>query len=176
MMTSFVVTILGPDRPGLVEALSQTIADHQGNWMESRMAQLAGRFAGLLRVSVPAAQAEALAVALQENTAADLTVIIESSDATTTVASGYWLNLELIGQDRPGIVHDMTHVLAELKVNVEEFSSECIDASMSGETLFQAEARLRVPESLPSGRLREALEGLADQLMVDIKLDETTET
>jgi glycine cleavage system regulatory protein len=50
---SLVLTVIGADRPGLVETLAQTIAEHGASWLESRMAHLAGHFVGLLRVSVP---------------------------------------------------------------------------------------------------------------------------
>ena len=53
-MPNLVLTLIGPDRPGLVEAVAQPIAANGGNWLESRMAHLGGKFAGILRVDVPA--------------------------------------------------------------------------------------------------------------------------
>ena len=54
MRTSLVLTIIGDDRPGIVEQLAEEVLDAGANWEESRMARLAGKFAGLLRVSVEA--------------------------------------------------------------------------------------------------------------------------
>jgi len=55
---SLVLTVIGPDRPGLVESLSQAIAQQEGNWLESRMARMAGQFAGILRVNIEEERAE----------------------------------------------------------------------------------------------------------------------
>ena len=82
MDASLVLTILGPDRPGLVEAVSQTIAEHGGSWQESSMARLAGRFAGVLLVSIDEARAEALTTALRGLESAGLSVVVERSSET----------------------------------------------------------------------------------------------
>ncbi|MDH3639673.1 MAG: glycine cleavage system protein R [Gammaproteobacteria bacterium] len=173
MRTSLVLTVLGPDHPGLVEALSEIIADHQGNWMESRMAQLAGKFAGILRISVPADQEQALTEALVAHDVDGLRVMVERSQELRPGAH-HDLDLELLGHDHPGIIHDITHALVGLGINVEELNSECFDASMSGDTLFKARARLQVPLTVSTDEVREVVEGLAHQLMVDIHLDEST--
>ena len=52
MKTNLVLTVIADDKPGLVESLAQTIALNSGNWLESSMSQLAGKFAGILRISV----------------------------------------------------------------------------------------------------------------------------
>lgn len=169
MHKSLVLTVLGDDRPGLVETLSDIINRQQGNWMESRMAHLAGKFAGLLHVSVPERQYPALSQALQTELA-DLHIQIEDVSAAAAPANNT-LNLALLGQDRPGIIHDVTQVLAQLNVNVEELSSEVTEASMSGEMLFQADLELSVPDTISQDQVRDALESLADQLMVDVKFD-----
>ncbi len=173
MRKSLVLTVLGPDHPGLVDELSEIIGAFDGNWMESRMAQLAGKFAGILRISVPANREQALMQALLEHDIGGLRVMVERSEEIAQVPHRD-LDLELLGQDRPGIIHDITHTLVGLGVNVEELNTECYDASMSGETLFKARARLQVPLSVSTEELREVLEGLAHQLMVDIHLDELT--
>ena len=140
-MTSFLVlTVIGPDRPGLVEALSQVVAEHGANWLESRMAHLSGQFAGMVRVSVPGDRAEALAAALRS--LEGLRVQVETADASPD-ERGPALVVELIGQDRPGIVREVSHALAAQGVNVEELQTECSSAPMSGESLFRARARRR---------------------------------
>lgn len=168
MTASLVLTLIGPDRPGLVEALSRTVADHGANWLESRMAHLAGHFAGMVRVSVPADRADALAAALRS--LEGLKVLVETASAAPPDQAPA-ITLELLGQDRPGIVREVSHALATRGVNVEELETECESAPMSGETLFRARARLRLPPDLGVEALREALEKLADELMVDVVLD-----
>ena len=63
-MIALVLTLIGPDRPGIVDSVSEVVAAHGGNWLESRMAHLAGKFAGVLCVEVADDQAAALEDAL----------------------------------------------------------------------------------------------------------------
>jgi glycine cleavage system regulatory protein len=167
-MASYVVlTVIGEDRPGLVETLAQVVAGHGGNWLESRMSHLAGKFAGILRVSVPPQNVEALAAAL--GGLQGLRVVAEPSDAPP--ARFRPARLELTGADHAGIVRDVSATLARRGVNVEELETRCADAPMSGQALFQASARLRLPPDLSVEDLRRALEGVAQDLLVDIALE-----
>jgi glycine cleavage system regulatory protein len=172
-MTSLVLTVIGIDRPGLVEALSETIADHGANWLESRMSRLDGWFAGLLRVSIPDAHAADLARALDELGSRGLRVTVQPSGPAPSMAETRPLRLELIGQDRPGIIRQLSHVLAERRVNVDELDTNVTSAPMSGEPLFRAKASLRVPSSVPLEELHETLEKIANELMVDLSLDDS---
>ncbi|MCX7887516.1 MAG: ACT domain-containing protein [Verrucomicrobiae bacterium] len=165
------MTIIGADRPGLVGELSAVIAEHGGNWLESRMAHLGGQFAGILRVEAPAEKGEALLGALRALQARGLYVHVQrDAPVAAGAVSGRRAVIELVGQDRPGIVRQISHVLAKHNVNVEELSSECHSAPMSGETLFKAKVRVLIPETLPLARLRTALEEITADLMVDISV------
>jgi glycine cleavage system regulatory protein len=170
-MESLVVTVLGKDRPGLVELVSAVVEEHGGDWVESRMSRLAGEFAGILRVSVPAAQADGLARALEALKAGGLRVVVERGFEESD-DEGHVIVLELIGSDRPGIVHKISEALAARGVNVDELNTECDGAPWSGDTLFKAMARLRAPQSLDLDQLRESLEAIAGDLMVDITIGE----
>ncbi|MCA9170340.1 MAG: hypothetical protein KDB23_21830, partial [Planctomycetales bacterium] len=121
-MKSLVMTILGADRPGVVESLAKLVNQHGGNWLESRMAHLAGQFAGIVHVEVPPSDADKLVEALRAVNGSGLTIIVQVDDVATSAATFAPLRLEIVGNDRPGIVHEITRVLAELAVNVEEFS------------------------------------------------------
>ncbi|MBT8451801.1 MAG: glycine cleavage system protein R [Deltaproteobacteria bacterium] len=170
-MESLVVTVIGKDRPGLVESVSAAVEANGGSWVESRMSRLAGEFAGILRVSVPAAQADALSGALEALRADGLRVVVERG-VEDAVEEGHLIVLELIGSDRPGIVHKISEALAVRGVNVDELNTECEGAPWSGDTLFKAMARLRAPKGLDLDHLRESLEAIAADLMVDISIGE----
>ena len=172
MADTLVLTVIGPDRPGLVDALSSTVAAHGANWLESRMAHLSGHFAGLLRVSVPEANSTELRRALRELEGRGLRVLVEAGDAATPDPSARALALELVGLDRPGIIREVSRALAQRGVNVEELDTLCESAPMSGETLFRARARLRAPAGTPIEELRATLEKIAGELMVDLSLDD----
>jgi len=168
--TNLVLTVIGDDRPGLVGELSAAIAAHQGNWLESSMSRLAGKFAGIVRVAVPAAQAGALQAALGKLAA--LKVMAESS-AEKSVAAGRRLKLALVGHDRIGIVREVSQVLAKHAVNVEKLETHTASAPMSAEILFHCEADLAAAPDIDTRALKAELEKLSDDLMVDISLGET---
>jgi len=172
-MTDLVLTLIGPDRPGLVEAVAGVVAKHGGNWLESRMAHMAGKFAGILRIEVTDDEAAVLLAALAELDARGLKVVGEPSGETGTATTGRTLDLELVGLDRPGIVREISQLLANSGANVEELATDRSSAPMSGEMLFHAKARVRLPGDADLATLRSALERMASDLMIEIRLVET---
>lgn len=168
-MDQLVLTVLAQDKAGQVERIANCVAEHQGNWLESRMARMAGQFAGILRVEVPGANRPALIGALEHLGELGIRVLVEPSSVPSPTA---WklVTLTLTANDRPGIVRDISRALAAQGVNVEQLSTEVSPAPMSSELLFRAEAQLGVPEALGLDSLQTALEGLADELMVDLQL------
>ena len=170
-MSLLVLTVIGPDRPGLVESIAEAITAHQGNWMESRMAHLGGKFAGILRVSVPASEVESLKSHLKELCEKGLYIHTETDTAERAEEEFLSVSLELVGGDRPGIVKEISHALAGRGVNVEELNTECVAAAMTGKSLFRAVAQLRLPPDLGVDDLRHELEKVAHDLMVDIALN-----
>ena len=170
-MTSLVLTLLGPDRPGLVEAVADVIAGNGGNWLESRMAHLAGKFAGVLRAEVPPDKVDAVMQALRTLEGRGLKILAEAAGSDEAPADQKAMNLELVGLDRPGIVKEISQLLAQQGVNVEELTTDRSSAPMSGEMLFHARARVHIPASTDLARLRSGLERLANDLVVEIRLD-----
>ena len=168
-MATFILTVIGDDRPGLVSELSAPISAHGASWERSQMSRLAGKFAGIVLVSVPDDRRGALV--------ADLTALgddglhvgvqhtVEPAEAPSVL-----LQLELLGADHPGIVAEISASLAARDVSIEELSTDVRDAPMSGGTLFEARAVLKAPPATSTDALRSMLEGLADELMVDINL------
>ncbi|MGP9825760.1 glycine cleavage system protein R [Ectopseudomonas khazarica] len=168
-MDHLVLTVIAADQPGLVERLAGCVAAHGGNWLESRMARMAGQFAGIVRVDVPGEAHGALIRELEALSAQGIRVQLAASGSEP---GGRFtsIRLELVGNDRPGIVRDITRVLAEQGVNLENLLTEVAPAPMSGELLFTAEAMLAVPDSLELEQLQTRLETLADDLMVELNL------
>lgn len=171
MQIHLVLTVIGRDRPGLVSAVSETIAAGGGNWLDARMASLSGQFAGMLLVAIAPEKADALVKSMRQLETEGLRLIIERSDEQTAVA-GRSLRLELVGLDRPGIIRDISHVLASQNVNIAELESERVSGSFSGESMFKAKARLTLPDGLLVEELRRSLEALAHELMVDLALED----
>src|SRR5579885_3274069 len=105
-MTDLVLTLLGPDRPGLVELVAKVIAEHGGNWLESRMAHLAGKFAGVLRAELPDDRTRAAIDALARLEGRGLKVIAELAPGAAP-SDRRAMDLEVVGLDRPGIVREV---------------------------------------------------------------------
>ena len=135
-MASLILTVVGPDRPGLVRVLSEAVAAHGGSWLESRMARLAGQFAGIVLVDAP----ESLLGDLRALEGQGLRIVVQSGEpaaAASAAPAEPRLALEVVGNDRPGIVRDVTRVLAESGINIEELTTGVASASFSGDTLFR---------------------------------------
>lgn len=174
MQIPLVMTVIGQDRPGLVDLVAGLVAEHGGNWLESRMCRLGGEFAGLLRVHVPRERVSTLEQALAGLAAQGLTVVVraDADSEATAPAGARSAVIEIVGQDRPGIVRQISRALAAQGVNVEELRTECVSAAMSGETLFQARVQLHVPVTCVVNDLRRELETIASDLFVDIRFEE----
>ena len=168
--TSLIVTAIGADRPGIVSMLSDRAQGFGANWAGSRMANLAGQFAGMVHFEVPAPNAEPLAQALRGLEASGLRVVIAKVETPPAPAGRRMVRLELAGLDRPGIVRDLSRRLAEQGVSIDDLHTEIVGASSSGEHLFKVKALLVVPESLSNETLRRSLDALANELMLDIGL------
>ena len=170
MLSTLVMTVISPDRPGLVELVTAHVVEHGGNWLESRMCRLGGQFAGIVRVEVPAEKCDALIASLAKLEKDGLNISARKEPGATASSRGTVATIELVGQDRPGILHQISRVLAQNGVNVEELSSDRVDAPMDGSMLFQARATVLLPAGVSIGQLRSALEKIASDLMVDVNI------
>lgn len=164
------MTIIAPDRTGLVESIARAVAESGGNWLESRLCRLGGEFAGILRMEIPADKKSQLLATIEK--IPGLTVTVRADEANISAKNLRQTKLELIGHDRPGIVRDISAALARAGVNVEEFSSEIVSAPMSGEDLFKASARLQLPEKCDVAALKRDLEKIAADLLVDVSFSD----
>ena len=170
LRTSVVFTFIGEDKPGLIETISEVVASHEGNWLDSRMSQLAGKFAGIIQVGVDDIQVADLTAALKALESTALSVLIEESDTESAGEPTKILQLHLLGLDRPGIVHEVSQALASQAINVAEMSTNVTTAAMTGELLFNAEASIEVPQSVDLDLLEEQLARIGNELAVDIDL------
>jgi glycine cleavage system regulatory protein len=169
MTTNLVLTVIADDKPGLVESLAQTIASNSGNWLESSMSRLAGKFAGILRVSVADGQVDKLIDELN-GLSSEIKLVIEKASGGIEDHPAQMVELSLVGNDRPGIIKEISAAVSALGVNVGRLNTECVSAPMSSDALFKARATLEVPEGLALEVLQDKLEKLADDLIVEIEV------
>lgn len=171
-MATFVLTVLGDDRPGLVDALAAAVSGHGGNWERSQMARLGGKFAGIVEVTVPDTGADELRTALESlDHRHGLRVRVDGGGVEPPVGGTRFV-LDLVGTDRPGLVHSVTSALVEVGASIEELVTATSSAPMSGGPLFEARAAVVLPAAVDIADVRARLEALADRLMVDLAIDD----
>jgi methionyl-tRNA formyltransferase len=170
--TSLVVSIVGPDRHGIVSMLADRAQRYGANWAASRMTRLASEFAGTVHFEVPRENADALVKTLRELESSGLQVVIGRSDGANMPDTVRVVELELVGSDRRGIVSSLTKILAERGISIESIHTEIIRSGLSGNQTFKIEAHLLVPIALSIEKLRLELGSLASEMMLDIGLGE----
>ncbi|GAB4245946.1 MAG: glycine cleavage system protein R [Acidobacteriota bacterium] len=171
VLRSVVLVVLAPDRPGLIERLSGAVVAAGGNWLGSHFASLGGYFGGIAHVTVPVTRLPELASAVDALRKEGLQILWSEGAPQAPVAPPTFLNLRVVGQDRPGIVNRISQTLARRQVNIQELETRYSTAPMAGHELFEARMRLEVPAGLDLDELRRELEGIANDLMVDLSLD-----
>ena len=169
MKAKVILSAVASDRPGLTQALAEAVFDAGGNWLESHLSRLGGKYVGSVLVELESDALPALEQATKAVDATGLTVSIVPAGEEPT-AAGTALAFELVGQDRPGIVREVTTVLAGLGVNIEDFATATQNSSWSGEPLFRATARLTIPAGISSDDVRAALEAISGEIMVDFSI------
>ena len=164
-MQPLIISIMGKDKPGLVDSLAKCVYRHNANWLGSSFAHMAGQFTGFVEVHVPADKHDDLVTAL--NALPDLTV--QSVSIADSVESfNDTLAVEIMGNDKPGIVQELTNILNQFNLNIVSFDSRCESAPNWGSLMFKARAVIAVPEDFNDSALQQSLENIANDLVVDI--------
>lgn len=174
MNNQLILTVISDDKPGIVEQLAQTISQYQGNWLESRMSHLAGKFAGILQVSVEETNKAALREALTALGNKGFKIIVEDALAVTPTECRQF-SFTVVGSDRPGIVREIAQAFAVRHINMGELETSCSSMPWSGEPMFEAFGTIDVPKSVNLNDLYDELDKIADELAVDIRLESSTE-
>ncbi|GAA5125967.1 hypothetical protein JIN84_14875 [Luteolibacter yonseiensis] len=169
MKSYLVMTVLGTDRPGLVSSLADTVSAHGGNWLESRMARLAGQFAGIARIECDTASVDALISELQAPGNSGLTILAVREEAEES-ATRRTVVVDVVGNDRPGIVKELSAAVASAGGNIEELTTGLESAPMTGQPMFRAHGIVSIPEDTESATLIAAIEGLGGDLTVDLSI------
>lgn len=171
MYTKLILTVMSDDKPGVVESIAQCAEKHQGNWLESRLAQLAGKFAGVVRLSIPVEQVPSLKQALTSLEAQGITIQVDiEADDSASVPSGQIANFIASGPDKIGIVKEISQALAQRHINLQSMESELSSMPYSGDPLFSCEGEITLPADLDIEDLNVALDEIADKLGLDFSL------
>ncbi|XOV80754.1 MAG: glycine cleavage system protein R [Aestuariibacter sp.] len=166
-MKSLVLTIVGTDKPGLVESLAKLVFNHQGNWLASNFSHMAGQFAGFVEIHIPEDQEQAILDAFENHP--NLKVCL-SQGISENEQELQQISIDIVGNDKPGIVQEVTGVLNRFNLNIRKFDSSCGSAPNWGSALFKAHAQVTIPADVDTDELQHALEDIANDLMVEVKL------
>lgn len=169
MQQQYVITFAGADRTGLVETLADLVKAHGGDWQQSELTRLGGAFAGVILVFVSDEGFNALDQAVQTSGNTDLSIHLTRATAEPHIEPN--LRLTLTGPDRPGIVYEITHELAELQINILHFSSHVQSGAWSGEALFIADLETRTPAKLDLDELRDRLDAVEEKMTLEIDIE-----
>lgn len=169
MTKPYILSIIGDDKPGLVDAIASCVAASGGNWQTSQLTHLAGKFAGIVLISLPIAQAEGLAEELKSLSNTGLSVRVSPADSSG--APSIKASLSVIGPDRPGIVREISQAFSRRDINVLKLNSDIIPAPMTNEPLFQASIDISFAPEQDRLELESALDLIADDMTVDIDID-----
>ncbi|WP_029144207.1 glycine cleavage system protein R [Microbacterium luticocti] len=166
-MAHLVLTVVGDDRAGLVQALADTVAAHGGNWERSELAELAGAFAGIVLVDVPDADVDALTAALSALSGL-LTITPYRGGEADATPPGERVTFTVLGNDHPGIVRDITRALVGHGLTIDRFTSRTLAAPMAGGELFEAAVTARATSDADTADAVAELERLAAEIQVEV--------
>ncbi len=169
-MNELILSLLADDRPGIVKQVAAIVHANGGNWMESRMTQMAGKFAGIARITCETASIEALIAAMDSLKAEGIRVTVDQGQELEAPTRTY-VAVQITANDRPGIVKEVADCLAALQINLEDLQTDCSTAAMSSGPMFHASFLTVIPEHVTVDEVIAALEDLSDDLMVDIDAD-----
>jgi glycine cleavage system regulatory protein len=165
-MKQLVLTLIGQDKAGLVEQLATLIAEYHGNWTASNLSHLAGYFAGILQIEVAEEDVAALTTALQQMKDLDIRV---HHGVDSRVNEHKLLRFVITGNDRPGIVRELSSVIKHKGTNIIHFESSKQSAPNWGVPLFNAIATVELPDGLNKDEVVHALEDIASDVIVDVE-------
>lgn len=165
-----ILSILSPDRPGVIQEISDTVLAQGGNWLESSLSRLGGQFAGIVRIEFDGDQKAQLIAALNALDRGEISIAVHEQD-DTSVAEADRRSVDLIveANDRPGIIEEISSALADAQINVEHMETSCMSASMAGYQLFVAELVVALPKGSDVDDLESVLEQVSDDLVVSIE-------
>lgn len=170
MQARIVFTFMAPDKPGLLEQMAAVVADHSGSWLESRLAKLGGQFTGIVLVAIEQEHRHAAEKDLLALNKDDFRITVLGEDDGATTVNTDTRTIDVLGNDRPGIVHELSRTLLKHSINVEELHTELRSAPMSGDELFAAEVEISVPAEIDAEQFQQELESVAEELDLDIQL------
>ena len=168
MQTHLVIAAIGPDRPGLAEALSRLVGDCGCNFGDSRMSVLGGEFAMIVQVSGNWSALARLESALQRMAASHgLQVQSTRSEPRQSGAQLIPYAVEVVAVEKPGVVAEVTAFFASRDINIEDLYTSCYPAPHTGTDMFALQFTIGIPAALSIAMVRGEFMDFCDELNLD---------
>jgi glycine cleavage system transcriptional repressor len=170
--TYLVISALGEDHPGIVNALSKAILEHGCNIEDSRMTVLGGEFAAILLV-----QGKWNTLAKVENALPEIerqlrmTIISKRTGERSAGTNLLPYAVDVISMDHPGIVNNLAGFFAERNINIEDMTTSTYAAAHTGTPMFAVHMTVGIPADLHIAGLREEFMDYCDGLNLDAVLE-----
>lgn len=165
-MKRLVLTVIGEDKLGLVESLSNVLADNHANWLASNLSHLSGYFAGVVEIEVAEDYLVNLTQALGDIT--DLKVEVHDG-VGNELPTMQEIEFVITGNDRKGIVQELSSIITHKGASIIHFTSSRQSAPNWGGGLFHAVAKVGLPNGMSPDVVADALEQLASDIVVDLE-------
>lgn len=163
-MKHVIISFISPDRPGLVDTISNTVKQFKGNWQSSSLHHMSGYFSGVIEIAIDSSNSDSLIAAIHNIDGLESNIKVADNIQNKVQPS---VVLELTANDRSGIVQEISSVIHQQGGNLLKVVSKTENAAHSGQTLFKAKVTVAVNDT-ETDNLIEAIEGLADDLIVDV--------
>ena len=166
MKDTYISTVVGPSSPGIIKALAQTTRDHGGEWLASRVVKLDGQLSALMKVCIEQENVAPLRTALAQQ-------FIEyhffySPAVNPTHERTHSVDLEVDCKDREGLTRDISNIIYNLDLTVENLEFNRFPVSSFGEAVFSAKLTVGVPEGMSAKAVADEIEAIVDDMRVNV--------
>lgn len=175
MIAQIIITVIADDRPGVVETLADIIARLNGNWLESQLMNIHGKFSGIVAVAIPESRLSELQNDLDQLADQGFAIASQRVNQLPNKRNLKPFKLTIVGPDRPGIVKEVSSALANRGINLTKLTSECSSMPWSGEPMFTAQGLAHIPQHVNMVELDDDLDAIAEELGLDIALEDRQE-
>ena len=170
MNKNIILSVIGPDKSGIVSDISKIVKNHSGNINNSRMIRLGDLFTIMVSITIEENHISDLNKQLMNHSSYQISIHeLKKNPINNNKEDIHTLNLN--GIDNEGLVYKITNQLAELEINIEELETNITNAPMSGLTLFSLIAKITHPK-LDYNVLKEKMDILASELNVTITIED----
>lgn len=173
-MIELVLTIIGRDRAGVVASLADVVRFHDGNWKRSELAEIAGTFAGVVVVEVGNDRVDELLTNLLILRDQGLHVTAQQVEEPTVAPEADELRLRLTGEDRPGIIHEISTAISELGISISRLGTVTDLPGQDGGRRFEISAQLTVPVEADIDAVLDSLGEIAVSLGITLEVEDLT--